>query len=162
MGGPRAYGLRAATFSLVGITAVAVGVWLWTGLVAAAGRVPTISGGGGVSLSASAVPKPSATPSTAAIISAAPTTAASSASQPPASSAPASSAAAAAPTSAPVPTSTPALSLTPVPPATFQAENTNAHTVIVGVQAFEHGSMLYRDDLKQIYVLTPDKKFTVY
>lgn len=159
LGGPRAYGLRAATFSLVGIVAVAVGVWLWVSLVAAAGRVPTLAGSAAsTSGSASAVAKPIATPSAAAIVSAAPTAAAASGSQAPASSA----AAAAASTATPVPTSTPVLSLTPVPATPFQPENTNAHAVVVGVQAFEHGSMLYRDDLKQIYVLTPDKKFSIY
>jgi hypothetical protein len=44
----------------------------------------------------------------------------------------------------------------------FQPENTPAHAAVVGVEAFEHGSMLYRDDLKQIYVLTLDQKFKVY
>jgi hypothetical protein len=155
MGGPRGYGLRAATFSLVGVAAIAVGVWLWINLVSAAGRV----GGVAAPATVSAAPSGAASPASAAIISAAPTAASSASQAPPASS---SASAAAAATATPVPTSTPVLSLTPVPPLPFQPENTNPHTVIVGVQAFEHGSMLYRDDLKQIYVLTPDKKFTVY
>ena len=44
----------------------------------------------------------------------------------------------------------------------FQPETTQPHAAIIGVESFERGSMLYRDDLKQIYMLTLDNKFKAY
>jgi hypothetical protein len=150
--GGRSDGVRVASFALVGIAAVVVGVWMWNGLVSAAGRI-----GPAVVAPSSPIAQPVTKPSASAPASAStgPSSAAVSASAAPVSQPPASP-----PTVAP--TSTPTLSLTPIPVTPFQPENTNTHAAVIGVQAFERGSMLYRDDLKQIYVLTPDKKFTVY
>jgi len=162
-GAVRVYALRSTLFAIVGAGCVAVSVWLWLGLLRTAGQIqvqelpppggsttivrassptPASSGSPSASTSAAASPSPSAAPS------------ASAASPLASAAAPASATASVAPTAT--------LALTPVPTATFQPENTNQHAAIIGVQAFEHGSMLYRDDLKQIYVLSPDKQFKVY
>jgi hypothetical protein len=159
----RTYALRSTLFAVVGIGCVAVGVWMWLNLLRTAGQiivqqvpppggsVTTTISGARPPASASIAASGAALPSAVASAQAAPTAAPSAASP-------------AAPTAAPTtpPAPTPTLALTPVPALTFQPENTNQHALIVGVEAFEHGSMLYRDDLKQIYVMTPDKQFKVY
>lgn len=160
LGGPgvRAYAGRSAGFGIAGVACVAVGVALWLNVVGLAAQV------------GSAAPAPSTKPSASASATA---SASSIASKPAAASSSAvASVSAASPSAAPstpasaVPTviSTPTIpaGLTPIAPVAFQPENTPAHAAIVGVQSFEHGVMLYRDDLKQIYVMTLDQKFKVY
>jgi len=56
---------------------------------------------------------------------------------------------------------TPTLALTPIASVAFQPDTT-AHGVVVAVEPFERGFMVYRDDLKQDYVLSQDKTFKVY
>src|SRR5579883_56204 len=164
-GAIRASAARSAGFGIAGAACVAVSVYLWLAVVHAAGQVA------GPALSPPSVsPSPAAT--AAATASAPPSTAASSPtasaaakpSAPASASAAASPSAAAKPSGSPAPAATPSIppNLTPVQPVPFQPENTPQHAAIIGVQSFEHGSMLYRDDLKHIYVLTLDQKFKVY
>lgn len=162
----RRYAVRSTLFGVVGIGCVAVSVWLWLALLRTAGQiiVQQLPPPGGSVTTTIAGAKPAAsTPASGASVAPATSVAASTA--PSASAAPTAAsqtAPTAAPTSPPSVAPTATLALTPVPTAVFQPENTNQHAVIVGVEPFEHGSMLYRDDLKQIYVLTPDKQFKAY
>ena len=165
----RGFAGRSALLGRVGAGCVAVGVWLWLSVLGTAGRVVDQAASSAVSASARASASPAASPSPAA--SASPLASASAA--PAASAAPVAGSAAVKPSSAPPasasggptavpPTPTIPTNLTPVAPVAFQPDNAPAHAVVVGVEPFEHGSMLYRDDLKQIYVLTLDQKFKAY
>ncbi|HEY8693333.1 MAG TPA: hypothetical protein VIR57_11400 [Chloroflexota bacterium] len=164
---PRAYVARSVAFGLVGIGCIAVGVWLFLAVLRTAGQliVQEVPPPGGTT-SITTAQRPNAAPTVSAPLSTAPSSA-------PASTAPSASivaspsASVAASPSTPAPTvipPTPTIptNLTPVAAAPFQPENTPAHAAVIGVESFEHGSMLYRDDLKQIYILTLDQKFKVY
>lgn len=138
--GARTYVARGILFGLVGAGCVAASVWLWLAVLRTAGQVQVQDNpppGGSltttISGAQSSSPSPSAKPSAAASGSAVP-------SGPP----------------------SPPPNLTPVPIASFQPDSANPRTVIVGVESFERGAMLYRDDVKHIYVLTDDKRFKVY
>lgn len=158
----RAHAARSVAFGLVGIASIAVGVWLWLALIRTAGQliVTTVPPPGGTTTtSVSTAQRPSTSPAPA---SPSPSAASPSASAAASAAASPASAPTAAPTAVPAATPTLPANLAPVPAVAFQPENTPAHAAIVGVEAFEHGSMLYRDDLKQIYVLTLDQKFKVY
>ena len=164
---PRPYLGRSAAFGIVGVASIAVGVWLWLAVLRTAGQLivqPVPPPGGTTSISTAQRPNSSAiasasvstAPSVAPIASAAPKP-----TEPASAPAPAAASASAAPTAIP-PTPTIPTNLTPVAAIPFQPENTPAHAAVIGVESFEHGSMLYRDDLKQIYVMTLDQKFKVY
>lgn len=163
----RTYAMRSVVLGVVGVGCIAVGVWLWLAVLRTAGQliVQPLPPPGGTS-SVTTAQKPSPAASSAAPVASAPATsaAASAPASAVASASLAASPSAAAPTAVPTVAATPTIppNLTPVPTATFQPESTPPHAAIVGVQSFEHGSMLYRDDLKQIYVMTLDQKFTVY
>ncbi len=168
LGSPtRTYLARSTGMGVAGVACIAVGIWLWLGVLRTAGQlviqqVPPPGGTTTVSTAQRPSPPPpssaaSTAPSTAASTTPSPSAAPSAASAP---ASPAASASAAPTPIPPTPTIPP--NLTPVPAAAFQPENTPSHAAIVGVQSFEHGSMLYRDDLKQIYVMTLDQKFKVY
>ncbi|HEX6511281.1 MAG TPA: hypothetical protein VF157_03210 [Chloroflexota bacterium] len=154
---------RTLSLGLVGAASLGLGVWLWLtvinqgSLAAAPVAVPT--------LSASPVAKPTLTaPSASPSASPASVSAPASAAPAATTAAPVSSAPAAASPAATAVSATPTIppNLTPVAAVPFQPENTPPHTAIIGVESFEHGSMLYRDDQKQIYVMTFDQKFKVY
>ena len=158
----RPYAGRSAAFGAVGIASIAIGVWLWLAVLRTAGTliVQTAPPPGGTASVTTAQRAASASPSAAATVAPSAAVSPSAAAKPSAAaSAPAS--ASAGPTAIP-PTPTIPTNLTPVPPVAFQPETTPAHAAVIGVESFEHGSMLYRDDLKQIYVLTLDQKFKVY
>jgi hypothetical protein len=168
LGSPnRTYVMRSAVLGLAGVGCIAVGVWLWLAVLRTAGQLvvqPAPPPGGTSSVTTAQRPSPAPT-----IVPAPPSAPASgpvaspAVSAVPAPSSPASpsAAATAAPTTPPA-TPTIVANLTPVPTATFQPENTPPHAAVIGVESFEHGLMLYRDDVKQIYVLTLDQKFKVY
>ncbi|HVA25903.1 MAG TPA: hypothetical protein VMW62_16110 [Chloroflexota bacterium] len=169
----RAYATRSAAFALVGIGCLAVGVWLFLAVLRTAGQlvVQQLPPPGGTT-SITTAQRPSPSPSVTALASAAASGAAASAAASPSTAASPSplatasaSVAASAPTAGPTtvpPTPTIPTNLTPVAAVPFQPENTPAHAAVIGVESFEHGSMLYRDDLKQIYVMTLDQKFKAY
>lgn len=153
---------RVATSALgiVGLACLAAGIWLWVLVYGAGGRtaqvVPTPTVTTGVTTPASPTAGTSASPSPAASVS----TAGGAASA--AASASASGAAAGASASATVSVApTPTIALTPIAAVAFQPD-TAPHGVIVAIEPFEHGFMIYRDDLKQDYVLSQDKTFKVY
>ncbi|HLQ35041.1 MAG TPA: hypothetical protein VK457_20335 [Chloroflexota bacterium] len=155
----RAYFMRSAVFGVVGVACIGVGVWLWLVVLQTASKlvVQELPPPGGTS-SITTAQRPSVPPSSsAAAASPAPSLVSASPAAVPSSAVPPS----AAPTTA-VATPTIPPNLTPVATVAFQPENTQPHAAIVGVEPFEHGSMLYRDDIRQIYVMTLDNKFKVY
>jgi hypothetical protein len=155
----RAYVLRSTVFGLVGVACVGIGVWLWLVVLQTASKliVQELPPPGGTTSISTAQRPSSAAPAAASSPSPSTASASPGAAATPAASAPASQA----PTSIP-PTPTIPPNLTPVAAVPFQPESTQPHAAIIGVEAFERGSMLYRDDLKQIYVMTLDNKFKVY
>jgi hypothetical protein len=159
----RPYLGRSAAFAVVGVACIAIGVWLWLAALRTAGTliVQTAPPPGGSTSITTAQRPPSISPSPAA--ASAPASPSASAKPSAAAGAPAAAVASASagPTAIP-PTPTIPSGLTPVAPVAFQPENTPAHAAVIGVESFEHGSMLYRDDLKHIYVMTLDQKFKVY
>jgi len=138
-GATKAY-LRTALFGLVGAGAVAVSVWLWLVLMRTAGQiaVQTPPPPGGTTSISTAQRAPSSSPAATSSPSA------SAASQPAS------------------PSVSPTVVLTPIPAVAFQPDNGPTQVITVAVEPFEHGVMLYRSDLKQLYVLTDDKRFKVY
>ncbi len=132
----------AAALAVVGIACIAVGVVLWTQLLKTAGNAP-VQAAPAASSTASPVPAP------------VPTTVASASGS---GSAAASASAAATATPVPLPTAT----LVPIAPVAFQPDTTGVHGVVVAVESFEHGLVIYRDDTKQELVLLESKTFKVY
>ncbi|MHB8618959.1 MAG: hypothetical protein ACYDAG_05190 [Chloroflexota bacterium] len=136
---------------VVGAGCIALGVVLWTRLLAS-----------GTSLASPAQPGIGvvATPtSDASAVSPAATAAGASSAEPAPSSTPTASPSSSAATATPAPTAT----LVPVAAVSFQPDSGSAHDITVALEPFEHGTMLYRSDRKWIYVLAEaGKTFKVY
>ncbi len=155
---PKRDRMAASGIGIVGLACLAAGVWLWLLLYNSEGHVLEVAPGTSVTtvVSVPASPAPRASASTGAAVSPAaiPTSVAASSTTVAGSGSPAASASASV---APTPT----LALTPIAAVAFQPDTT-AHGVVVAVEPFERGFMIYRDDTKQDYMLSQDKTFKVY